>query len=58
MGLLDSLKKTVVGSGETDRSFRYHCQACDTKFEKEQKSASGIACPECNTRDPAKIFKM
>ncbi len=57
MGLMDQVKTAVFGE-EEERSFRYHCQACDTRFESLESSAAAVSCSECGTESNRSIFKL
>lgn len=57
MGLIEQVKSAMFGE-TAERTFRYHCQACDTRFESTESSATAVACPECGTTSNRSIFKL
>jgi putative FmdB family regulatory protein len=46
MDLLDTVK-SMLGSEDEERVFKYRCENCDAVFEDESPSASRVDCPEC-----------
>lgn len=54
MGLVERVKRTVVGDNEPDE-YTYECRSCQEVFEREEADASQIECPNCGDSDSRQL---
>lgn len=57
MALFDKVKETLMG-GATERTYRYNCRECDTRFESPETSLTRVECPECGADESRSLTRL